>query len=239
MKGSQFSQLNDVAWLTEHYVEQELNAIEIAKIVGCERNSVIRALKRNGIEIRSYGNRKTRFPQLEDREWLAAEMETKSLRQIGKELGTTAAAVQYFAKKYGFIRSQARSDAVKDALAKRYPNGRWGADSSNWRGGRRKTRAGYILVYAPDHPRASGERSAVFEHIVVMEQALGRSLEQDEIVHHVNHVKDDNRPENLIVKKKGAHIREHFEAGTGFDALKAENARLRALLEANDIDPDD
>lgn len=54
---------------------------------------------------------------------------------------------------------------------------------------------GYVLVKVPDHPRAS--RGWVREHIVVMEQTIGRHLLPGEEVHHINGVKDDNRPENL------------------------------------------
>lgn len=60
----------------------------------------------------------------------------------------------------------------------------------------RDTKAGYVMVRMPSHPRA---RTAgyVFEHLLVMEDFLGRHLFVDENVHHRNGVKDDNRLENL------------------------------------------
>jgi len=45
--------------------------------------------------------------------------------------------------------------------------------------------------------RLTGDRSYTFEHILVMEDTLGRKLIKGENVHHKNGVRDDNRPENL------------------------------------------
>ena len=68
--------------------------------------------------------------------------------------------------------------------------------NSNWRGGRTRHKRGYLMVWAPEHPR-TGNGSYVFEHVLVMEEILGRLLLPGENVHHRNGVKDDNRPENL------------------------------------------
>jgi len=73
---------------------------------------------------------------------------------------------------------------------------RHGEHATNWKGGRRKNRVGYILVYAPDHPNAL-KHGYILEHRLVMSQHLGRPLRPDENVHHINGTKDDNRIENL------------------------------------------
>ena len=69
---------------------------------------------------------------------------------------------------------------------------------------------GYITVYEPNHPNAN-RSGRVLEHRLVMEEQIGRILESDEHVHHINHDKADNDPDNLEIVDPSAHGRETNE----------------------------
>lgn len=66
---------------------------------------------------------------------------------------------------------------------------------------------GYITNYMPGHPRA--RKSRVYEHIIIMEKHLGRLISRNEIIHHKNGIKDDNRIENLELMTKTQHQNLH------------------------------
>jgi len=69
-------------------------------------------------------------------------------------------------------------------------------------------RNGYWLVLRKNWP-TSRKDGYVLEHRYVMENYLGRSLEKDEIVHHKNGIRTDNRIENLELLKLTEHYKGH------------------------------
>jgi len=70
--------------------------------------------------------------------------------------------------------------------------------SPMWKGGKFKTSDGYITILTPEHPRADSD-GYVKEHRLVVEEYIGRYLTDKEIIHHINHKRDDNRIENLMI----------------------------------------
>ncbi len=77
-----------------------------------------------------------------------------------------------------------------------------------WKGGRFKNKFGYIVISNPLYEYGNGEKQRVLEHRYFMEQHLGRKLTLNEHVHHINGIKDDNRLENLVIKKSIEHYGE-------------------------------
>lgn len=70
--------------------------------------------------------------------------------------------------------------------------------------------AGYKLIYMPEHPYSS-LNGYVRKSQLVMEEYLGRYLKPEEIVHHINFDKLDNRIENLhLFNNRAEHLKYHL-----------------------------
>ena len=77
----------------------------------------------------------------------------------------------------------------------------------------------YKYAVVKNHPKAT-KRGYVLLHRVIMENHLNRLLYDDEIVHHINNDKLDNRIENLQVMLISEHVRLHKSTGRTIINLK-------------------
>jgi len=68
--------------------------------------------------------------------------------------------------------------------------------------------SGYRYLYMPNHPYCS-HHNYVAEHRFIMETQIGRYLINDEIVHHINEDKLDNKIENLQLMTISEHLKYH------------------------------
>ena len=86
---------------------------------------------------------------------------------------------------------------------------------------------GYVYEWCPTHPYAL--YGMVMQHRLVMEVQLGRFLERKERVHHHNHTRNDNQPENLVLfANQAAHMRAHHDGKGKSDPELVERVRQAA-----------
>ena len=107
-----------------------------------------------------------------------------------------------------------------------------GSNNPRWKGGSIKTSNGYVIIHSPQHPNKNGS-GYVYEHRLVMEKHLGRLLCKDEIVHHKNGVRDDNKIENLELTTHKKHIAEHNS-----NRVWTDSARMKHSDKANRLTRD-
>lgn len=84
-----------------------------------------------------------------------------------------------------------------------------GDKNPRWKGGQFKDKQGYIMMRCPNHPYFSRYKGYVNRARLVLEAKLGRYLLPGCEPHHLNEIKDDDRPENLIELTGEEHQRIH------------------------------
>jgi hypothetical protein len=142
-----------------------------------------------------------------------------SVPDVSSAMGIARATMQQRLKLAGVLRS--RTDGIREAIRRgKMGSGRKGrkfpmSDSTkakmsaarlNWAKdnakGTRTTSQGYV-----EH--TIGKHKGRLVHVVIMEQSIGRNLSSDECVHHKNHIRTDNRFENLQLMKRTEHAALH------------------------------
>lgn len=201
--------------IEEVYFKPGMTGRGAAKELGITYKTFKSKLDKFGIKIKI---RKSKYPELNNKEWLIKEYvdKKKSIRQIAIDINATVGAVNSAIRWLGIETRKSR-----EAYDLKYPNGRFGENAANWRGGRRKTGKGgrYMTIYKPEHPHASYD-GYVMEHRLVMEKKIGRFLTEEEIIHHLDGNGQNNDILNLQLTSKKEHFKEHFDGVKEADMLK-------------------
>ena len=106
-----------------------------------------------------------------------------------------------------------------------------GKNSYNWNGGKSTSAHGYVLIKCSLHPRADS-KGYVLEHILVWEHETGITVEKGLCIHHLNGIKNDNRIENLCLRKFGAHtVYHHLGKKYSEESKKMSDKRRKSNVE--------
>lgn len=164
-------------------------------------------------------------------EWLRQKyvVEQKSASEIARSIGANPATIL---RRLSLLGIPKRTPAEASKLAGNMGRFRPGDEHPKYRRpvkGEMQfvNQMGYVMVRGPRSPM-TGKVTYHLEHRVIMSKHLGRALDGNDIVHHINGVKIDNRIENLrlLTPKEHSpvlHVQEQL------DQANAEIARLHQL----------
>lgn len=189
------------------YIVQRKTLDEICEILDVKSPITIRKrMKEYGIQRRDTNKERSLIYNLGiDKEQFEKEIrilyleKLMSINEIARKYNVTSVVIRRRLKEFKIpLRNRKEANALNNS----------GSKNPKWNGGKRTHSDGYIQLLMPDHPNADG-CGYVYEHRYVMECFLGRNLETNEHVHHINENKADNRIENLQVLSPAEHAKLH------------------------------
>jgi predicted DNA-binding protein YlxM (UPF0122 family) len=121
--------------------------------------------------------------------------DNKTISAVAKQLNVTPIGIFKLMKKYNMEKKK-----------------RLGLNNPHWKNGimfngKRK------LIYQPNHSNINFLGKYVYEYRLVAEKKLGRVLNKNEVVHHIDNNSENNSSGNLLVLTQAKHINLHRQQG--------------------------
>ncbi len=160
---------------------------EIAEPLGISKKAMGRIFSEAGVAVRT--PRETLL--------MRSELPTKLIvdrYSAGESMGKIAESI-------GVSQTAVRGLLIRSGAELRPAGARRGAENHQFKGG--------VVIYDSGYVQVRGTRKAPHQHRVIAERALGRTLCSNEIVHHINGDKSDNRNSNLLVCTQSYHAELH------------------------------
>jgi hypothetical protein len=197
--------------IVRRYCAERQSREQIYRALHCSDGIILRVLNSHGVKIRTRSEQlsivhetvpmprpKPKF-NLSDVVHLYCDGGL-TITQIAKQKGCSPCRVsQYLRNLDVTMRRPSVYHAAHTPFSRPRPS-----DDPDWQGHKVTKPDGYIKVYSPNHPGA-GVKGFILEHRLVMEQKIGRPLSKREQVHHINGIRGDNRPENLLLVSPANH----------------------------------
>lgn len=114
---------------------------------------------------------------------------------IGKQLGFNENRILRQLRRHG-VKIRTPSEATKLTYLS-------GTREYKSRNGKYVDSYGYVQVREPNNPRA--HKGFVKEHVLIWERVHNKPLPKDWVIHHLNGIKTDNRPRNLLAMPAKSH----------------------------------
>lgn len=215
--------------LKELYIDKQLSCGKIAEIKGCPRIKVYKILIKMGIPTRTRLESKhySKYDWSDLQELYLNKRLTA--REISEIKHCCLANVSYMLRKMN-IPTRTHTEQLNLSYEKgrktRYPRTNTGH--------KRLRTDGYILIQDKEHHRA-GRDGYILEHIYVWERVHNEKLPDNWHIHHLNGIKGDNRPQNLVAisprKHRARHITLDDYRKQRIRELEEENRLLRKAME--------
>jgi hypothetical protein len=213
------------------YYENDLTQAEIAQKLGFCRDTIRRYLKYHNIPLKS-SQKRGQPPRILAMLSKAKELyydQQLPLYEVSQKLNTSFVTIKKLLINNG-LRLRTSSEAIRLAYQKHPKMGYQNGDNHpRYNGYRTYEVRGYVRVYKPDHPRAR-KNGYIGEHVLVWEDTHHAILPEGWHIHHLNGIKNDNRPENLVAMSDNTHRRVLSEKAHRIKLLEEKVRELEQCL---------